>query len=343
MNPQYPVYIISKGRWNTRYTSKALEKMGVPYHIVVEPQEFNQYASVINQDKILCLPFSNLGQGSIPARNWVWEHSIATGAKRHWILDDNIFGFCRWNHHAKVRVASGTIFRCMEDFADRYENVAIAGPQYVMFVKARFNIPAFLWNRRIYSCILIKNDIADVNGVPFRWRGRYNEDTDLCLRVLKDGLSVTDSRAARWCTVLFHAFLADKATSMTLKGGNTDVLYAKRDADAADDSRLIMARSLKEQHQEKFIKNGVEVPLVDIFYKFSHWQHLVDYSWFKKNPRRLCPDFVKTRGVNNYGMKLVTVPIEDEEPMVEDLPPAPPLDMAALRKKFIEETRAKRG
>jgi len=95
MNPNYPIYIISKGRWESRLTSKALEKMHVPYHIVVEPQEYKNYAAVIDSKKILVLPFSNLGQGSIPARNWVWEHSISVGAEWHWILDDNIRDFYR--------------------------------------------------------------------------------------------------------------------------------------------------------------------------------------------------------------------------------------------------------
>lgn len=90
MNPKYPVYIISKGRWESRLTSKAFESMSMPYRIVTEPQEFDNYTSVIDPSKILVLPFSNLGKGSIPARNWVWEHSIAEGHARHWIVDDNI-------------------------------------------------------------------------------------------------------------------------------------------------------------------------------------------------------------------------------------------------------------
>jgi hypothetical protein len=73
MNPKYPVYVISKGRWESRLTSKALELIKVPYHIVIEPQEYKQYSAVIDSEKILVLPFSNLGQGSIPARNWVWD------------------------------------------------------------------------------------------------------------------------------------------------------------------------------------------------------------------------------------------------------------------------------
>ena len=34
MNPKYPLYIVSKGRADSRLTSKALEKMLVPYYIV---------------------------------------------------------------------------------------------------------------------------------------------------------------------------------------------------------------------------------------------------------------------------------------------------------------------
>ncbi len=90
MNPKYPLYIVSKGRWESRLTSKALETIGVPYHIVIEPQEYKKYKSVIRKSKILVLPFKNLNQGSIPARNWIWEHAISLGVKRHWILDDNI-------------------------------------------------------------------------------------------------------------------------------------------------------------------------------------------------------------------------------------------------------------
>jgi hypothetical protein len=195
VNPQYPVYVISKGRWESRLTVKALEKIGVPFRIVVEPQEYKKYARVIDPKRILQLPFSNLGQGSIPARNWVWERSIRKGNKRHWILDDNIKDFYRFNDNLKVPVSTGGTFRAAEDFSDRYSNVALSGFQYFMFASRKTgNIPPFTLNTRIYSCILIRND------VPYRWRGRYNEDTDLSIRVLKDGL----------CTVLFNAFLAEK-------------------------------------------------------------------------------------------------------------------------------------
>lgn len=274
MNPKYPCYIISKGRWESRLTSKTFEKLNVPYRIVIEKQEYDQYASVIDPKKILVLPFSNLGQGGIPARNWVWEHSISEGWERHWIFDDNIRDFRRFYKGKRIRVNDGTIFKAAEDFVERYENIALAGFQYTFFcVNSKKPV---LFNTRIYSNILIKNDI------PYRWRGRYNEDTDLSIRVLKDG----------WCTALFYAFLADKQATMKMKGGNTDELY-KQDNDF--DGRLEMAKHLVRQHPD----------IVTITKKWGRWQHSVDYSLFRRNKLKLKDNIDIPKEVNNYGMKFI--------------------------------------
>ena len=272
MNPRYPVYVISKGRWKTRMTSRVLEKMRVPYRIVVEPQEREAYESVIDPSKVLVLPFSNLGKGSIPARNWVWEHSISEGWERHWILDDNIREFYRWNRNHQFPVRTGAIFRAAEDFSERYENVALSGFNYYMFAPRKDgSTPAFYRNTRIYSCILI------LNSIDYRWRGKYNEDTDLSIRVLKDG----------WCTVLFNAFLAHKMTTMTMKGGNTDELYA-------GDGRRRMAESLVEQHPD----------VARVSFKWNRVQHHVDYRRFSRTRLRLRQDVQVLGGVYEYGMVL---------------------------------------
>lgn len=277
MNPQYPLYIISKGRWESRLTSKALERMQVPYSIVVEPQEYDRYAAVINPKKILVLPFSNLGQGSIPARNWVWDHALTTGKKRHWIMDDNIYHFGMFNHNKKIQILSGTFFKMIEDFTDRYQNVAFAGPQYDYFVARKVGYwPPFAVNTRIYSCILIKNDLQ------YRWRGKYNEDTDLCLRALKDG----------WCTILFYMFYQKKVTTMVMKGGNTDNVYID------GDGRLKFAQSLQSQHPD----------VVKIVHKWGRWHHYVDYrSFILNNKLKFRKDFVLPKGHNDYGLTLIKI------------------------------------
>lgn len=283
MNPRYPIYVISKGRWDSRLTVKALERIRAPHRVVIEPQEYANYASVISPKRILVLPFSNLGQGSIPARNWVWDHAVAEGHYRHWILDDNIAAFWRQNRNLRIKVDSGTIFRCAEDFTDRYENVGISGMNYYMFAPDRMENPPYYLNTRVYSCILIRNDI------PYRWRGRYNEDTDLSLRALKDG----------WCTILFNAFLAQKMPTMTMKGGNTESLY-KLEGDFQK-GRLLMAESLKEQHPD----------VVKITFKWGRPQHQVYYDSFKRmNKLKRKPDW-NYEGTNDYGMKLKNIKTGD--------------------------------
>ena len=211
--PRYPIYVISKGRADSRLTIRALEIAGVEHQVVIEPQEFDAYAKHVPPHRIRVLPFSNLGQGSIPARNWVWEDAIAAGATRHWILDDNIRCFYRLHENRKVYFQSGQFFSLMENFADAYTNLGLVGPNYSMMApRKETRLNPYKLNTRIYSCILIRNDL------PFRWRGRYNEDTDLSLRVLKAG----------YCTALFNALLACKIGTMSMKGGNTEELYRGR-------------------------------------------------------------------------------------------------------------------
>ena len=64
MNPKYPIYVISKGRWDSRLTSKALERMKVPYHIVVEPQEYKYYSDVIDNSAQYFNHLSDLGNNT---------------------------------------------------------------------------------------------------------------------------------------------------------------------------------------------------------------------------------------------------------------------------------------
>lgn len=283
MNPKYPIYIISKGRWDTRLTSRSLERLGVPYSIVIEPQEFDQYAKVIDPAKIICLPFSNLGQGSIPARNFVWDHATETGAARHWIMDDNIEGFFRLNNNIKQPVGDGTIIRCCEEFTDRYENVPMSGMNYFMFASRKSKVPPFYLNTRVYSCILLSN------SVDYRWRGRYNEDTDLSLRILKDG----------WCTILFNTFLCGKTTTMSMKGGNTDELYIQNEE---MDGRKVMAQSLVDQHPD----------VATLSFKWGRYQHHVDYRRFRKfNKLKRASSYSYTGDTDNFGMELKS--ISDEQ------------------------------
>jgi len=257
--PRYPVYIISKGRADTilLHTAGYLAFDYVPFRVVIEPQDFDDYAQMIPEDRILVLPFSNLGKGGTPARNWVWEHSIKEGHERHWILDDNIRRIYRLYGGHRFPCDAAVAMRTVEDFTDRYENIAISGMNYKMFGTP--NLYPYFINTHVYSNLLIRNDL------PFRWRLRLNEDTDLCLVALSRGL----------CTVLVNVFLADKLPTMTMKGGNTQELYGgkwDRSEAAATDGRLDMARILEHWHP------GV----VRVDRRFQRPQHVIDWKRFKQ-------------------------------------------------------------
>ncbi len=281
----YPIYIVSKGRWESRLTNKHLARLGVRHFVVVEAPEAEAYRANLEGDAtVLILDddykrryelCDDLGltksTGPGPARNFAWDHSLANGAKWHWVMDDNINGFFRLNFNLKTPVSTPAIFAAMESFVDRYSNIAMAGPNYFMFASRKTVMPAFVINTRIYSCNLIRND------VPFRWRGRYNEDTDLSLRMLKAGL----------CTVQFNAFLQYKMPTQALAGGNTADFYAL-------EGTRPKSEMLARMHPD--VARVVE--------KFGRIHHEVDYSGFKGRTLARRPEIAIPDGVDNFGMVL---------------------------------------
>lgn len=264
MQPRFPLYIPSKSRAETATTPRFLDTIGVPYRLVVEEQQYDEYAEYFDKSKLLILDkkyqdeydtFDDLGntksKGPGPARNFIWEHSIAEGHDWHWVMDDNITIFARLHQNQRIPVGDGTIFHAMEEFVLRYDNIGMAGPQYWMFAPSRAQLPPFVVGTRIYSCNLIRNDL------PFRWRGRYNEDTDLSLVMLKNG----------WQTVQFNAFLQYKLTTQTLSGGNTEAFYA-------EEGTLNKSQMLVKMHPD----------VARLVWKFNRWHHHVDYNGYKNMP-----------------------------------------------------------
>ena len=226
----------------------------MPFHVVVEPQEADAYAAAFGEERVLVLPFSDLGLGPIPARNWLWEHAREQGAERHWSLNDNILGIARNYGGKRVRCPAGPALAGIKDFVDRYENIAMGSLHHSCFGFGQQ--AAFRVNTSVYSCMLIRNDL------PHRWRGRLNEDTDLSLQVLADG----------WCTVNVNAFVIRKVVTMAMAGGNTDELYQ-------GDGRLTMAKELQRRWPH----------VTTITRKYGRPQHHIAWRKFD-TPLKLKPD-----------------------------------------------------
>lgn len=291
INPQFPVYVVSRGRWTRRPTCNTLDEMGVPYKVLVEPEEYENYVEVLGRDKVMFVPElyrtnydtfwddKDPRKGAGSARNYAWYDALSDGVAWHWVMDDNIESFERFNHNMKIKCLTGAILRMCEDFVLRYENIAIAGLNYAIFCPDHEARPPFILNTRIYSCLLIRNDI------PYRWRGRYNEDTDLCLRALKDG----------WCTVQFNCALQGKRATQSMNGGNTEQFYSK-------EGTYLKSKMLVDMHPD----------VAKLTKRFNRWHHYVNYRPFKKNKLILKKGLTVPKEPNNYGMKLIKIKRGDE-------------------------------
>lgn len=284
MSPNFPIYIVSKGRYDNGLTTRALHEMNVKHYMVVEEHELNLYKNGRCFGELLVLPkkykneyelCDNFGltksTGPGPARNFCIDHSKDNGFSHHWVMDDNLDAFHRLNRNEKYEVKTGTIFKCAEDFILRYKNIPVSGFNYYSFAKKTDAVPPYVLNTRIYSCLFIENDAG------YRWRGRYNEDTDLSLRVLKDGN----------CTLQFNAFLCGKITTQRMRGGNSADFYDV-------EGTLAKSKMIEDLHPD----------VAKVVWRFNRWHHHVDYSKFKQNKLIKKIDTSSMPKINEYGLIL---------------------------------------
>jgi len=117
------------------------------------------------------------------------------------------------------------------------------------------NRKTYITNSRCYSCILINNNI-DQSIDNMRWRLKYNEDTDLSLRVLKKGHS----------TLLFNCLLINKMATGTCKGGNQNI-YKNH----TQEGYKLKLEMLQKYH-----------PDVKTSFKNNKIHHHIDYKKYKQ-------------------------------------------------------------
>lgn len=285
--PRYPIYVPSKGRYRNSQTANFLLRDGTPFRFVVEAEEEQAYREHYPTADIIVCPVAD-GQGSLPVRNWIRDLSIQEGHERHWQLDDNIWAIWRLYRGHRIRADSGVALRVCETFTDRYTNIGVSGLNYMMFVTDDAPVPYYL-NCHVYSCCLVWN------RMPYRWRLRYNEDTDLCLQVLSGGL----------CTVALNVFMAHKQRTLHARGGNTDSIYR-------GDGRAHMARTLERAWPY----------VVETRRKYSRPQHHVRGAWRGFDTplqRRQDIDWSALPPVDEFGLELRQTGTEVRSPVLRAL------------------------
>ena len=280
---RFPIYIVSYGRAEVCRTATNHERADIDYYLVIEAEEYDEYAAEWPEERLLVVPeeyhrryetYDDLGgekaRGPGPARNFAWEHSQEQGYDWHWVMDDNISAMMMRKDNNTPVAYGGAIFRAMEDFVLQYKNISMAGPRYESFIMKKATQPPLTVNTRVYSCNLIRNESG------YRWAGRYNEDTDLSLRMLKDG----------WCTVLFNLFLQKKRATQVIEGGNTENFYKS-------EGTYPKSKMLKRQHPD----------VTTLTKQWGRWHHRVDYSGFNNALVRKEPE--NRPSVGSYDFQMV--------------------------------------
>jgi len=274
---EYPIFIISKGRYfrNKKYqppkTAQYLEMINLDYKIIVEPEELEMYAKSISKSKIITLPdeYLNKNQGSIPARNFVHHYNIDKENIAYWILDDNINDYYWVDQNERYKVRDAFAFKFVEDLMNNYENVYLAGHQYKMFCPPTDYRNIIQHNGRVFSSILIRTDIPSLNDDADIWRGKYNEDVDLSLRILKQGLP----------TILSIVLTADK--DRTGGSGGNEEIYTS-DSNHSGNQK---SNSLLEHHSDA----------IDIITRYNRTHHKIKTELFENNKYIRSSDFTENK------------------------------------------------
>jgi hypothetical protein len=226
---KYPIYVPSKDRVAKSATIDHLQSEGIPYSIVVEPQDYDEYVDAYGKEHVLSMDKND--QGIVYVRNFCKTHSINEGHSRHWQIDDNIKSFRIRTGGKNVKSKMGYSLSLAEKFVDEFENIGIAGLTHQMFAFAKKH--SLDINRQAYSCVLVDNNL------DLWWRDSV-EDTDYSLQVL----------ASKKCTVVLNRLIIEKAATGEVKGGNEKVY--------SGDGRLRRTKLLQEywpgwfQYTEKY-------------------------------------------------------------------------------------------
>ena len=172
-------------------------------------------------------------------------------------------------------------FRIMEDYSDKFENLGLVGCQYQSFLPHILTkSPPIIINTRIYSTILINTELLD-KRLEQRWRGRYNDDTDLTLRVLATG---------DLCTANFQSLASGKITSGRSKGG----------------MREIYDNHQHSGYQKKFdALREIWGKIVTLTYKKhadGRPHHCIEYTKLFKHKLKLKDGVSREPKINNYNM-----------------------------------------
>lgn len=204
---KFKIYIPSKGRANRCFTAMYLKNNNIPFNIVVEPNDYDNYLEVYSKDELVVLDANSKGLSY--ARNFIKRFSLSRGEDYHWQLDDDISYLVKRIDGKNLKINPLEIFNEVEEKTLKYKNIKVSGLKDVVFAwtkKEARNV-----NKLIASAFLVENDLG------INWSDNMIEDIDYCIQVLEKG----------YCTLIFNRLAYQKKPNNKDLGGQAGFNYER--------------------------------------------------------------------------------------------------------------------
>eukprot|EP00667_Euglena_gracilis_P012993 EG_transcript_13380 len=215
-----PIFIPSKGRSrHPNGTIQLLAKAGIPFTVVVEPQDAERYSAWLQDRNCTVAVLDRDDQGVSYARNHILDHLTDDATEWLWIMDDDVSCF-RQKHpqeNRTVLTCPWAVLQAIQPAAAADSQVALIGLEYDHFL---WNSIGPEWTSNSYTnvCVLLRRPLLRQHGL--RYRGRVREDYDLSLQCIAAGLKTQRCRR-----------LSFRAPGMgQLRGGMRDFYETQRAA-----------------------------------------------------------------------------------------------------------------
>jgi hypothetical protein len=195
----HPIYIPSKNRADRDGAAKLLKQYGIPFKIVIEPQDASKYLNRYDPSELLVMDKNDEGVHYV--RNYAKQHATDNGHAYHWQIDDDITKFLFRKDGKNKATNPAHVLNAIETVTNLYANIGTSAAKYDTFAFGA-NSPIQL-NKMVASAMLFRND-------PDVWFEKdMVEDIDITMQYLTKGD----------CSLLFATALCKVPTTPTDTGG----------------------------------------------------------------------------------------------------------------------------
>lgn len=172
-----PIYVPSKNRITGAKTLKLLQDSGLPYTLVVEPQDEQGYAEAFPQAELVVLPENDRGLPYV--RNFILKRNTGW----FWMLDDDIDGFYERVGTRMERIPAATALGMAENIIRKVPQAAQGALEYSQYAWSTKRNYAL--NSYCDVCVLI--DAAKTFFHTFQEEATLKLDREFTLQLLNAG------------------------------------------------------------------------------------------------------------------------------------------------------------